>query len=61
MARPKAAQAKVRMHVVLDQVLWAKCYLLIHDRNYERGFPPGAFSDLVEKSLRQYLDGMEAR
>lgn len=56
MPRPKGTTEKIRMHVVLDPVIWAKCFLLIHDSNYERGFPPGAFSDLVEKALQEYFN-----
>jgi len=43
------------MHVVLRPELWARCLLLIHSSDYERGFPPGAFSDLVERALEEYL------
>lgn len=56
MGRPKSPTQKVRMHIVLDSLLWAECLLLIHDKHYERGFPPGAFSDLVEKALKAYLN-----
>jgi hypothetical protein len=55
MPRPRNPNPKVRLHIVLPQETYAKCALLLHDKNYTHGFPPGAFSDLVDKALQFYL------
>lgn len=59
MPRPKSPTPKIKIHLVLTQTLYAKAMILIHSPQYQRGFPQGAFSDLMERALNFYIQHLE--